>query len=79
MINRLLDAVRALRVRHHIRCANAAATATLGAQQRRDFPGASRHFKRYMAHAAKRDELRQGSCPPCNHNCRQGRDCPART
>jgi len=23
-------------------------------------------------------ELRKGSCYPCNQDCRQGRDCPAK-
>lgn len=78
MIRRLLTAIRKLIARHHDRKASAAGTATLAAQIDRDWRAAGRHMRAMHAAQARRDALLRGGAVCCNHDCRQGRDCPLR-
>jgi len=65
VIGRLFALVRDLRIRHHHQVAQAAGAATLAAQQRQDWPAATRHFADMHAAQARRDRLLQQHGPLC--------------
>lgn len=94
MIRRLLALVRELRIAHHQRQANALGAAALEAQRCRQFGVGADYLMRSIEHRTKRDALaarRRPAARPdpyiarqvasttcCNHNCNEGRWCPAR-